>query len=181
MLIQSTYLLTFLQFQHGCQNLSFDAHHLRSVTSDVTFGLEITSGCYPWLKSVSCLTSYNLCSSMAHGLAYTSPIHWLIIACWSSSDKKFTKSLPSINFIPLSDREHRLKLNELEMSSSFRTLLSSIFLSTCRRDRHARNMRLLYCWAMFQRGVQLQVAVLHQCLHSNLKLGPKQVQWLEGS
>ena len=54
-LILSTYLLAFLQFQHGRLNLSVDVRHLRSRTCDVIFCFEITSGCPLWVKNVSCL------------------------------------------------------------------------------------------------------------------------------
>ena len=37
-------------------HLSFDVRYLRSVTCDVTFGFEITSGCRSWLKNMSRLS-----------------------------------------------------------------------------------------------------------------------------
>ena len=51
MLIQSAYLVSLLKIQHGRQNLTFDVLYLRSVTCNVTFDSEITSGCRPWLKT----------------------------------------------------------------------------------------------------------------------------------
>ena len=56
-LVQSSYLLAFLQFQNGQQSLSFDVRDLSCVPCDVTFCFEITCGCRSWLKNVSSLSA----------------------------------------------------------------------------------------------------------------------------
>ena len=80
------YFCNFLFFwlftkRHGRQNLGFDVRHLRFVSRDVTFGFEITSGCRPWLKNISCLSSL---------------IYYLILHNFNMPFKKKKKPFPQL-------------------------------------------------------------------------------------